>query len=69
MESYLRGIRKAFGHRCSECRYYTDHHCSHPNRRGSRNNEKVYGDAKYINPSSDACVLYDGEDEDGNETG
>lgn len=63
MELYLRGIRKAFGHRCSECRYYTDHHCSHPNWRGPKEYEILHGDRKYTEPKTDACVLYEGADE------
>lgn len=69
MEAYLRGIRRAFGHKCSECRFYCDNHCSHPDWRGSKNNERFYGDKKYANPDADACVLFDGEERYGDETG
>lgn len=63
MESYELGVRKATGHRCEECRYYREWHCSNQRWRGSRNNELIYGDKKYTDPKSDACVLYDGEEE------
>lgn len=69
MEEYMRGIRKALGHKCKECRSFGNMHCSHPNFYGSRTNELVHNDRNYMRPDADACYLYDGEDDYGDQTG
>ncbi len=69
MEEYLRGIVKAFGHRCSECKYYNALHCSNPNVKGSKSKEVIYGDRSYMMPDSKACSQFDGEDDYGDQTG
>lgn len=63
MENYLAGMIRAFGHKCEECRFYSDKHCSNPNWRGSKRSEIVHGDAKYMEPNTEACVLYRGKEE------
>lgn len=63
MERYLRGIVNAFGHRCKECRFYKDHHCGHPDWKGSNSSEVVYGDKKHMEPEAHACMMFDGLDE------
>lgn len=69
MEEYMRGIKKALGHKCKECRSFGNMHCSHPNFYGSRTNELVHNDRYYMRPDAYACYLYDGEDDYGDQTG
>ena len=67
MEQYLRGLINAFGHRCKECKYYKEHHCGHPDWQGSKSSELVHGDKKYMAPDARACMLFDGDDDYGDE--
>ncbi len=64
MESYLQGLINAFGHKCRECVYYEELHCSNPSWKGSKRSEIVYGDSKYMEPNTEACVLYKGKEEE-----
>lgn len=39
-------------------------HCTNPHWHGSRARGEVYGDKKYMHPDEEACVLYDGKEEE-----
>ena len=69
MEQYLKGRIKAFGHWCRECRFFADFHCTNPHWHGSRARGEVYGDKKYMHPDEEACVLYDGKEEENYDEG
>lgn len=63
MEAYMNKVMRALGHKCRECRFYDKKHCSNPKWRGPKEYEILYGDRKYTEPKTDACVLYEGADE------
>ena len=68
MEQYLKGLVKAFGHRCGECRFFNDMRCNNPHVKGRKTRETLYGDSKYMKPEEEACNLFDGDDDYGDET-